>query len=547
MLIVKPAIKLYLLLFILFQAFLVNADGTDSLFTKLKSASDKEKVEIYNEIAFKRYSVLRDSIEFFVEKSLELQKKYPSKREYIKSNILLSLVESNRWLYEESLSRLFSTLIVAEEIKDSFLISRINNNIGVLYLELDDINNAEKFLLNAVKYKECKNVKVGPVYNNLGLIKQNQGDEKNAKIYYLEAEKIYIQKDDLIGLASVYTNMANLYMSSKDFILAREYLLKALNYAEEQKDNYRIATIKINIANLYYIEERFDKSIQLLTELEVDTIKYYYIEVRTLIAQLKYMNYDKINNSKKAYYYFSLFQESLKKQKNSSKQHIISELNVKYESEKLNKEIDLLNKNKLYNAEKIEMRGIAINVLAFFIVLILVLGTIIYHQKRKQTLSYKELVKKNIEILNKEDEINEIKSTLGTSELENDNSDFDKQNNLQEEQMLKIVELINDAMINKKLYLDSELSLNKLSKILGINRTYISQTINDKFDRNYSSLINEYRVKEAQKLLIKETNLTYEGIGFEVGFKSKSAFNSAFKTYTGVTPSIFVKNAKIDN
>ncbi|RTZ81689.1 MAG: AraC family transcriptional regulator, partial [SAR324 cluster bacterium] len=78
---------------------------------------------------------------------------------------------------------------------------------------------------------------------------------------------------------------------------------------------------------------------------------------------------------------------------------------------------------------------------------------------------------------------------------------------------------------------------------MGINRTYISQTINEKFNKNYSSFINEYRIKEAQKLLLKDTNLTYEGIGFEVGFKSKSAFNSAFKTYTGVTPSIFVKNA----
>ena len=543
----RPSIKLYLLLSIIFNAFLVKADGTDSLFTKLKSASDKEKVEIYNEIAFKRYSVLRDSIEFFVEKSLELQKIYPSKREYVKSNILLALVESNRWLYEESLSRLFKTLTIAEEIKDSFLISRINNNIGVLYLELYDINSAEKFLLNAVKYKDCKEVMIGPVYNNLGLIKENQGDKKTAKIYYLEAEKIYIIKDDLIGLASVYTNMANLYMASKDFALAKEYLLKALRYAKEQNDNYRGATIKINIANLYLIESRFKKSLQLLNELEADTVKYYHIEVRTLIAQLKYLNYKQLRKSKEAYLYYNIYKESLKKQKNSNKQQIISELNVKYESEKLNKKIDLLNKEKAYNAEKINMRSMAINGLIIFIVLILVLGTIIYYQKRKQTLSYKELVKKNIEILNKEDEINEIKSTLGTPKLENDNSEFDKQNNLQEEQMLKIVDLINDAMINKKLYLDSELSLNKLSKILGINRTYISQTINDKFDRNYSSLINEYRVKEAQKLLIKETNLTYEGIGFEVGFKSKSAFNSAFKTYTGVTPSIFVKNAKLDN
>ena len=542
----NPSIKLYLLLLILLQAFVIKADGTDSLFFKLKNASDKEKIELYNQIAFQRYNILHDSIEYFVNKSLELQKKYPSKKEFVKSNILLSLVESSSWLYDESLKRLFSTLKIAEEIKDSFLISRIYNNIGVLYLELNDIENAEKFLLNATKYKNCKDVKIGPVYNNLGLIKHDQDDEKSAKIYFLDAEKIYVQENDLIGLATVYSNFANIYIQSKNYNLAKEYLLKALKYAEEADDNYRIATIKINIINLFYIKGNYNKSLQLLNKLIRDSIKYDYIEVKTLISQLKYLNYKKLKDNKNAYRYYNLYKESLKTQKNTSKQQIISELNVKYESEKRNKKIDLLNKEKTYNAEKIEIRSMTINGLIIFIILILVLGTIIYYQKRKQTLSYKELVKKNIEILNKEDQINEINSSRGT--INNiTNSEFDKHSNLQEEQMFKIIELINDAMINKKLYLDSELSLNKLSKILGINRTYISQTINEKFDKNYSSLINEYRVKEAQKLLIKNTNLTFEGIGFEVGFKSKSAFNSAFKTYTGVTPSIFVKNAKINN
>jgi len=525
-------------------SFVTKASINDSLYNKLKSASDKEKIVIYNEIAFHRYGVLRDSIEYFVEKSLELQKKYPSKKEFIKSNILISLVESNQWLYDESLKRLFSTLKIAEEINDSFLISRINNNIGVLYLELSDIENAEKFLLNATKYKDCKEVKIGPVYNNLGLIESQKNNIKKAKVYFLEAEKIYIENDDLIGLASVYTNIANVYIDNKEYNLSREYLYKALKYAEKQNDNYRIATIRINIANLFYIEKKYNKSIQILDELGADTVKYYFIEVRTLIFQLKYLNYKKLKNYEKADFYFNLYQEKLKTQKNKGKQQIISELNIKYETEKLNKKIDLLNKEKAYNAERIKMRSMAINGLILFIVLILILSIVIFYQKRKQTLSYKELVKKNIEILNKDEEIEEIRSEITKITPETDNVELDKQTNLQEEQMHRIVAQINEVMINKKLYLDDEMSLTKLSKVLGINRTYISQTINEKFNKNYSSFINEYRIKEAQKLLLKDTKLTYEGIGFEVGFKSKSAFNSAFKTYTGVTPSIFVKNAK---
>jgi|TARA_B110000967_G_C18489356_1_gene366026 AraC-like DNA-binding protein len=37
-------------------------------------------------------------------------------------------------------------------------------------------------------------------------------------------------------------------------------------------------------------------------------------------------------------------------------------------------------------------------------------------------------------------------------------------------------------------------------------------------------------------------NLTIEFIAFSVGFESKSSFNNAFKNYTGITPSFYIKS-----
>ncbi|MBU0488050.1 MAG: helix-turn-helix domain-containing protein, partial [Bacteroidetes bacterium] len=59
--------------------------------------------------------------------------------------------------------------------------------------------------------------------------------------------------------------------------------------------------------------------------------------------------------------------------------------------------------------------------------------------------------------------------------------------------------------------------------------------------KNFKNLINEYRIKESRKLLITKPNLTIEAIAHDVGFRSKSAFNAAFKLYTGVTPSFFIR------
>ncbi|MGY8932572.1 MAG: helix-turn-helix domain-containing protein [Flavobacteriales bacterium] len=56
--------------------------------------------------------------------------------------------------------------------------------------------------------------------------------------------------------------------------------------------------------------------------------------------------------------------------------------------------------------------------------------------------------------------------------------------------------------------------------------------------------INKYRIKDARQMLSNpgNNNLTIEFIAFSVGFESKSSFNNAFKNYTGITPSFYIKS-----
>ena len=81
---------------------------------------------------------------------------------------------------------------------------------------------------------------------------------------------------------------------------------------------------------------------------------------------------------------------------------------------------------------------------------------------------------------------------------------------------------------------------------MNTNKSYLSQVINEYFRKNFSTFVNEYRVKEASRLLLEKEseNYTIEAIANSVGFKSKSAFNSAFKKFTGITPSYFVNSTK---
>jgi AraC-like DNA-binding protein len=105
---------------------------------------------------------------------------------------------------------------------------------------------------------------------------------------------------------------------------------------------------------------------------------------------------------------------------------------------------------------------------------------------------------------------------------------------------------ITAQLVGQKLYLQPDLTLDKLAKELGINRFYVSQVINEQLGKNFSDLINSYRVTEAKRLLTDPAKSHYSivGVGFEAGFNSKTAFNTTFKKVTGQSPTDYRKSTK---
>lgn len=110
-----------------------------------------------------------------------------------------------------------------------------------------------------------------------------------------------------------------------------------------------------------------------------------------------------------------------------------------------------------------------------------------------------------------------------------------------------IWERIAGAMSEHKYYLRQDLTLHELASLLGTNTLYISRIINARTGLNFNSFINQYRVEEACKLLLadKHQQMSIEGIALTCGFKSKSAFNVAFKKLKGVTPTEYIDKQKL--
>ncbi len=112
---------------------------------------------------------------------------------------------------------------------------------------------------------------------------------------------------------------------------------------------------------------------------------------------------------------------------------------------------------------------------------------------------------------------------------------------LSEEAQTQTLKKLQDIMEEDKPYLDNSLSLPKLAKLAQVSSHHLSQILNDCMNKNFFEFIADYRIREAEKILSDpgNINLMVEEVAEMVGYNSKSAFNTAFKKRTGLTPSQF--------
>jgi AraC-like DNA-binding protein len=118
---------------------------------------------------------------------------------------------------------------------------------------------------------------------------------------------------------------------------------------------------------------------------------------------------------------------------------------------------------------------------------------------------------------------------------------YSKNANINEEVYKNLQQLI----LEKKIYVDSLLNLERLGRVLNITEKQLSQLINENSGCNFNDFVNQYRIKEAQRLIL-DNNMNKSNIlqiAYDVGFNSKSTFNTAFKKFTGITPSEYKRSA----
>lgn len=118
------------------------------------------------------------------------------------------------------------------------------------------------------------------------------------------------------------------------------------------------------------------------------------------------------------------------------------------------------------------------------------------------------------------------------------------QSALPDEDLKRYLQRIEKFMADEKPYLDPELTIDKLSEQMRMKKLLLSQTLNKGFNKNFFTLIKDYRVRHVEAELKNKKNATYTilDIAYMSGFNSKTGFHRAFKEVTGKTPTEYLEN-----
>lgn len=92
-----------------------------------------------------------------------------------------------------------------------------------------------------------------------------------------------------------------------------------------------------------------------------------------------------------------------------------------------------------------------------------------------------------------------------------------------------------------KIYLNSELTIVDVVKVVGTNRSYISTLINQEYNQNFCTFVNNFRISELERVIFDNRDLTNEVLIENAGFGSVKSMKRAISSKTGLSLSEWKK------
>jgi serine phosphatase RsbU (regulator of sigma subunit) len=496
-------ISFVVLFFFVLYGFSVN----DSLYQKLRNATQSQRSLLYNNISVAYQNTNLDSSIHYAALAINNAKKFGQARElsrgygllgkvyvfkgeldfaekYLDSSILIAkgfypdsyvnalinkgLVLESRGLFSHALEIYHNCLEIADSLKLKNVKAQALNNLGIVYKSLEKFDEALLYYNEALAMKkEQKDIDgIAFILNNIGTVYDILGNTKKALEVYNEAYKLNKAEGNTLAVAYTEHNLAMIYKSMGEYDKALKKFESSLDVAMRTNDVLSIAYNYHQLGDLLYktnklveSERYIDKSLEIAKNAELSSAKVQNYYLKSLIAE----KYGKYKASLNYYKLYAELRDSLFSTENRKR---VEELRMAYEKSRIEKRVELLEREKKLQGLKLEQNEVQIRIRNLWIVIfivgfvIIVLFLIVLVRQIKQKRKANELLAhRNIEITKQNEEIKTQSNSLKelNQTLENQNAEIEAQNDALAEQT-NLVTRQRDKILHQKQNLTDNIS-----------------------------------------------------------------------------------------
>lgn len=340
----------------------------------------------------------KSALESF-DKALQLSVKENNKIDELRYLNNKALAMSYLGEAEASLDVHEKAIKLAEELNDSTALGKSFNNIGLIYEDMKEYEKALEFYLQSLKIKENGTSKIdiaNSLYNVAGMYKEI-GEKENDSLYYIKAEKYYelaIAKATEVNYGKVIlfskTGMAQLETVRNHPLKAIKIYNSVIDEAQKSKDEQTLRVSYLNLGvnylkinNLVESENYLLRALPLIVDAENPA------DMASIYKNLSNL-YNKKREFKKAYNYLNKQYEIEKELSKNSIKEKITEFEIKYETEKKEKEIlaqrtDIAEKELNISQKNTQLIGLGVLVLVLSL-----LGYLVFKQQKLKNAQLKK-------------------------------------------------------------------------------------------------------------------------------------------------------------
>ena len=378
---------------LLFSSFTSQSQTKiDSIRTALKSAIDTTRVKAMTDLAAELIYTNPKESEELAEQAIDLSKKlkyyqgtskayyvlcvsYDIRGDYVQAaesaQSGISIIQSHEHLdvrkeiygsllnglglayyhqsrYNEALTSFFHALKIFSDSKNIPRLANLNNNIGLVYHDLQDLDKALVYYSRSFEYAiNLKSItQAGRSSNNIGLIYTQKKEFSSAIKYYLLSLDYKSKTNDQNGISAVYLNLGVTYKQLKDYPRAMEYLDLSEKIKIKLDDQLGLLNVQDGKADILIRQKRFEeakiitlKNLKLLKQLNTT-------EPKTTVFNRFYDLYESQGNYKEALAWYIRNAQLKDSLFTAEKNNQALEIETKYETEKKEQTIKLLESEK---------------------------------------------------------------------------------------------------------------------------------------------------------------------------------------------------------